>query len=148
MRRWGVGWPCLSQARRGGGWLTAEGSVFHAMVSVMAVKIQLSSPSGVLRSWSLPGIWSTKSGSRSPMDRRFCVMNHRSATRMGVVRQAVKMSAGNLGSIGSSSLPPHGASTMHSRCAALVGPPPAPSAPGSGPAACCRAAIIGLCGPW
>lgn len=40
-------------------WKTADGSVFQAMVSVMAVKIQLSSPSGVLRSLSLPGMWST-----------------------------------------------------------------------------------------
>ena len=32
------------------------GSVFQAMVSVMAVKIQFSSPSGVRRSFSLPGI--------------------------------------------------------------------------------------------
>ena len=31
------------------------GRVFHAMVSVMAVKIQFSSPRGVLRSFSLPG---------------------------------------------------------------------------------------------
>lgn len=32
------------------------GSTFQAMVSVMAVKIQLSSPSGVRLSFSLPGI--------------------------------------------------------------------------------------------
>lgn len=32
------------------------GSTFQAMVSVMAVKIQLSSPSGVRLSLSLPGI--------------------------------------------------------------------------------------------
>lgn len=49
----------------------------------------------------------------------FCVMNQRSAMSMGVVRQAVKRSAGNCGSLGSSSLAPHGLSTMQSR---LAGP--------------------------
>lgn len=33
-----------------------RGRTFHAMVSVMAVKIQFSSPRGVLRSFSRPGI--------------------------------------------------------------------------------------------
>ena len=37
-------------------WKVARGRLFHAMVSVMAVKIQLSSPSGVLRSVWRPGI--------------------------------------------------------------------------------------------
>lgn len=36
--------------------VSPRGSTFQAMVSVMAVKIQLSSPSGVLRSFSRPGI--------------------------------------------------------------------------------------------
>lgn len=37
-------------------YLSPRGSTFQAMVSVMAVKIQFSSPRGVLRSFSRPGI--------------------------------------------------------------------------------------------
>jgi hypothetical protein len=44
----------------------------------------------------------------------FCWMNHRSAIGIGVVRQLVKVSAGNSGFIGSSSCAAHGASTMQS----------------------------------
>lgn len=42
-------------------WKSARGSTFHAIVSVMAVKIQLSSPSGVLRSVWRPGMRSIRS---------------------------------------------------------------------------------------
>lgn len=39
-----------SRSWRNSFWNSGRGSTFHAMVSVMAVKIQFSSPSGVLRS--------------------------------------------------------------------------------------------------
>ena len=55
------------------------------------------------------------------MDRLFCVMNQRKATKMGVVRQAVKMSAGNLGLVGKSSLAAQGAKTIQSRWVILDG---------------------------
>ena len=55
-------------------WKSARGKLFHAIVSVMAVKIQLSSPSGVLRSVWRPGMRSISSldtpGTRTP---RRCV---------------------------------------------------------------------------
>mmetsp|Transcript_40172 Transcript_40172/g.100494 ORF Transcript_40172/g.100494 Transcript_40172/m.100494 type:complete len:243 (+) Transcript_40172:71-799(+) len=83
-------------------WNKSGGKRFHAIVSVMAVNIQLSSPKTVLRSLSLPGILSTKSGSmcRRGEDR---VQNHRRAILMGVVRHEVNMSAGRSGFCGSSS---------------------------------------------
>jgi hypothetical protein len=62
----------------------------------MAVNIQFNSPRGVFRSFSFPGMWSTNSTSTSAMERGFWAMNQRRATRMGVVRQDVNRSAGNL----------------------------------------------------
>jgi hypothetical protein len=44
-------------------WKRSGGNMFHAIVSVMAVKIQLSSPMIVLRLLSCPGIWSSRCGS-------------------------------------------------------------------------------------
>ena len=64
------------------------------MVSVMAVKIQFSSPRGVLRSMSLPGRLSSRSGERSFIVSGCCRMNHRIAMLTGVVRHEVNMSAG------------------------------------------------------
>mmetsp|Transcript_14174 Transcript_14174/g.44321 ORF Transcript_14174/g.44321 Transcript_14174/m.44321 type:complete len:230 (-) Transcript_14174:764-1453(-) len=75
-------------------WKSGLGSVFHAMVSVIAVKIQLSSPSGVFRSFWRPGMASTISGVTLPA-RRLRRRNHRSAILMGVVRHEVKTSAGS-----------------------------------------------------
>ena len=78
--------------RRGGGggrtwrkrrWKSSGGSRFHAMVSVMAVKIQLSSPSTLLRLLSCPGMRSISSGSTARSgDGR--VQNHRSAILIGL----------------------------------------------------------------
>mmetsp|Transcript_16622 Transcript_16622/g.38334 ORF Transcript_16622/g.38334 Transcript_16622/m.38334 type:complete len:286 (+) Transcript_16622:347-1204(+) len=94
-------------------WKRSGGRRFHAIVSVMAVKIQLSSPSTVLRSLSRPGILSTRSGSmwRRGEDR---VQNHLKAILMGVVRQEVNMSAGRSGFWGRSSPVLHAANTMWS----------------------------------
>ena len=50
------------------------------MVSVTAVKIQFSSPSGVLRSVCLPGMRSMCSLVRPCCRTRLCAKNHRSAT--------------------------------------------------------------------
>ena len=79
------------------------------MVSVMAVKIQLSSPRGVRLSFSFPGILVIislvicfRSGLRE--------MNQRRPAMMGVVRQQVNKSAGRSGCIGSNSLGPQAAS--------------------------------------
>jgi hypothetical protein len=49
-------------------WKRGDGSVFQAIVSVIAVKIQLSSPMGVFLSLSLPGMRSTQSGWMPCMD--------------------------------------------------------------------------------
>lgn len=110
-----------SRSLRKSFWNSGRGSTFHAMVSVMAVKTQLSSPSGVLRSVWRPGMRSIRS----------CVMpsprsserdtNQRSATLIGVVRHAVKTSAGRSGLCGSSSCAWHAPSAMISR----IGSPPA-----------------------
>lgn len=48
-------WPAALPAQAGAA-ASPRGSTFHAMVSVMAVKIQFSSPKGVLLSFSRPGI--------------------------------------------------------------------------------------------
>ena len=61
-------------------WKSALGSMFHAMVSVMAVKIQLSSPRGVLRSVCLPGMRSMSSLLRPSCRSRLREQNQRSAT--------------------------------------------------------------------
>ena len=65
--------------------------MFHAMVSVTAVKIQLSSPRGVRRELRWPGILSIIS-IVIPV-RIVCVQNQRKAILMGVVRHDVNMSA-------------------------------------------------------
>ena len=107
------------------------------MVSVIAVNIQLSSPSGVRRSFNLPGTlqrgrwWVT--GERflsifmhhthlsmisgvTPLTRLSFPTRWRQyqsrAVLMGVVRQVVKRSAGNVGFIGSISLAPQAANWM------------------------------------
>mmetsp|Transcript_70578 Transcript_70578/g.188371 ORF Transcript_70578/g.188371 Transcript_70578/m.188371 type:complete len:281 (-) Transcript_70578:405-1247(-) len=93
------------------------GSRFQAMVSVTAVKIQLSSPSTVLRSLSLPGTWSASSGSIRVSGAPFW-HSQRRAILCGVVRQAVKTSAGSDGFCGSVSPALHAARRMwsSSRC--------------------------------
>ncbi len=83
------------------------------MVSVMDVKIQLSSPSGVRRSVSVPGIassWWAVSGGSSGECREKC----RSAMVMGVVRQQVNRSAGSDGCSGGDWLAEVADSTMRS----------------------------------
>jgi len=61
-------------------WNRALGRVFQAMVSVMAVKIQFSSPSGVLRSVCLPGMRSMRSLVSPSLPSRLLAQNHRRAT--------------------------------------------------------------------
>jgi len=61
-------------------WNSALGSMFQAIVSVMAVKIQFSSPSGVLRSVCLPGMRSMSSFVRPSCRSKLLEQNHRSAT--------------------------------------------------------------------
>lgn len=57
-----------SKSCRNSFWKSFEGRVFHAMASMIAVKIQCSSPRGVLRCCSSPGMLSTQSGSTPSMD--------------------------------------------------------------------------------
>jgi hypothetical protein len=52
-------------------WKVFDGSVVQAIVSVIAVKIQFSSPRGVLRSLSLPGTLPATSGFTSTMEYGF-----------------------------------------------------------------------------
>lgn len=61
-------------------WKSGRGSVFHAIVSVMAVNTQLSSPSGVLRSVCFPGIRSISSLVSPSCRSRLREQNQRSAT--------------------------------------------------------------------
>lgn len=68
-------------------------------MSVIAVKIQLSSPRGVLRSDILPGMF-RPSAKVGPPGKGFCRMKKRTAISMGVVRQDVKISAGRPGFVG------------------------------------------------
>ena len=84
----------------------------HAIVSVIAVNIQFNSPLGVLRSFSLPGIFSAKSGFTSAILKGFCRINHRNAMTTGVVRHAVNISAGHCGDNGKFSLALHAANTI------------------------------------
>lgn len=49
-------------------WNRCDGKLFHAIASMMAVKIQCNSPRGVRRSLNFPGISSTQSGSTFAMD--------------------------------------------------------------------------------
>src|ERR1700761_7677046 len=83
-------------------WKSDRGKVVHAIVSVMEVKIQLSSPRGVRRSLGSPGILgiiATVTGVGS----WWFIMKYRRAMSMGDVRQAVKRSAGSSGHMGSCS---------------------------------------------
>ena len=83
------------------------------MVSVMAVKIQFSSPIGVLRSETLPGmLWASRK--LTLVGRGFCKMKKRTAMVMGSVRQEVKISAGSSGLVGSDSRSLHAAKWMQS----------------------------------
>lgn len=88
--------------------------MFHAMVSVMAVKIQLSSPKGLFRSDNLPGILSNKSKSIPWRIKTELETNQRNAILMGHVKQEVKTSAGSSGFIGKSSFAPQAARRMKS----------------------------------
>mmetsp|Transcript_18944 Transcript_18944/g.39434 ORF Transcript_18944/g.39434 Transcript_18944/m.39434 type:complete len:222 (-) Transcript_18944:750-1415(-) len=94
-------------------WNSGDGSMFHAIVSVIAVNIQFSSPIGVFLSFILPGILSTQSGWIPAMESLFWLTNQRRAIGIGVVRQLVKTSCGNSGFRGRFSSFPHGQSTMH-----------------------------------
>ena len=93
-------------------WKTLDGNVFHAIVSVIAVKIQCSSPLGVLRSEWSPGMFSDSSRGMSPMLCGFCSISHRNAMGMGVVRHDVNTSAGYCGLMGRISLARQAARTM------------------------------------
>ena len=84
----------------------------QAIVSVMAVKIQFSSPLGVLRSLSLPGMFSARSGLTSPREWGFCKINHLKKIGRGVVRHAVNISAGYRGLSGRISFELQAARTM------------------------------------
>lgn len=64
---------------------------FQAIVSVIAVNIQFSSPIGVLLSFSLPGILSSISDV-IVFSSGFMLMNHLRPIEIGVVRQLVKTS--------------------------------------------------------
>ena len=79
-------------------------------MSVIAVKIQLSSPSAVRRSFSLPGIRSIMSGVTPAT--RVRPQYHFSATLIGVVRHDVNRSAGSAGFVGSTSSTSHAANKM------------------------------------
>lgn len=61
-------------------WKSDLGSMFQAMVSVIAVKIQLSSPRGVLRSVCLPGMRSMSSLVSPSCLNRLREQNQRNAT--------------------------------------------------------------------
>lgn len=87
----------------------SRGNDNHAMVSVTAVKIQLSSPNGVRLSFKSPGIRITictvilDLGSRAVSTFRFngsCSTKYRKAISIGEVKQQVKTSAGRSGVIG------------------------------------------------
>jgi hypothetical protein len=64
------------------------------MVSVMAVKIQFSSPSGVFLLFCCPGILSMRSSADPVAFEDRPLQNHCSAILIGVVRHAEKTSAG------------------------------------------------------
>mmetsp|Transcript_153727 Transcript_153727/g.268884 ORF Transcript_153727/g.268884 Transcript_153727/m.268884 type:complete len:220 (+) Transcript_153727:93-752(+) len=79
-------------------WNNSLGSSIHAIVSVMAVKIQFSSPVGVLRSFICPSRSSVRLvGTSRKRVCLFCNWNHVRAILIGVVRQEVKISAGSCG---------------------------------------------------
>ena len=93
---------------------SARGSTVQAMVSVTAVSVQFSSPNGVRRSWSRPGIFITMS-TFSGLGSGFCSTNQRREISIGDVRQQVNRSAGRSGFIGSTSSAPHAARWIESR---------------------------------
>ena len=99
-------------------WKVSLANVFHAIVSVIAVNIQLSSPSIVLLSPNWPGIFSSSSRcTLGPMWPTLepLITNHLRATLMGVVRQEEKRSAGSSGAMGSSWSLAQAASWMQER---------------------------------
>ena len=113
-------------------WNSGCGRTFHAMVSVMAVKIQFNSPSGVFLLFSCPGILSMRS-MEIPSPRRMDLwQNHRSAILIGVVRHELNTSAGSSADCGRSSSAPHAASRIVSCPPAPRGMMP-PSVPPSAP---------------
>ena len=83
----------------------------QAMVSVIAVSIQLSSPSGVLRSDASPGILRAMSSGR-PSEKGWCMMYDLTAMSIGVVKQEVKRSPGRRGLVGRTSSDAQAASCM------------------------------------
>lgn len=85
------------------------------MVSVTAVNIQLSSPNGVRLSDVRPGSLSTISIVILLVSSGLRITTHRSDISIGVVRHAVKTSAGKSGFIGKVSFGPHAASCIQSR---------------------------------
>jgi hypothetical protein len=87
----------------------SRGNDNHAIVSVTAVKIQLSSPNGVRLSFKSPGIRMTictvifDLGSRAVSTFLFkgsCSTKYRKAISIGEVKQQVKTSAGRSGVMG------------------------------------------------
>ncbi len=98
-------------------WNKSESSTFHAIVSVIAVNIQLSSPSIVRLSVTWPGIFSSRSMVRPGMSWHefFWDTYQWRAARIGVVKHAVNRSRGKLGCMGKSSLRPHAAKWIESR---------------------------------
>ena len=61
-------------------WNRAWGSVFQAIVSVIAVKIQFSSPRGVFLSVCFPGMRSIRSRVKPSLQSKLLAQNQRSAT--------------------------------------------------------------------
>ena len=98
-------------------WKSSLSSTFQAMVSVIAMNIQLSSPIMVYLSDVLPGTLSSRSMVRPGISwhRFFCVMYQWSAVLIGVDKHAVNKSIGRSGWAGSSSLRPHAAKWIESR---------------------------------
>ena len=123
-----------SRSCRNSRWNSGRGRTFHAMVSVMAVKIQFNSPSGVFLLFCCPGILSmTSTLIPSPL-RIERLTNHLSAILIGVVRHAEKTSAGRSADCGRSSSAPHAARRMHSLAPAPRGiVPPAVSGRAAAP---------------
>ena len=91
---------------------SARGRVFHAMVSVIAVNIQLSSPRGLLRSCRRPG--TLNSSTDIFVCKGFCKTKYLRAISMGVVKQHVKRSAGRSGLVGNVSVFSQAASRIQS----------------------------------
>ena len=98
-------------------WNKSLSKTFHAIVSVMDVKIQLSSPIIVRLSFIWPGIFSSKSIVKPGMSlhKFFCDTYQCKAVLIGVVKQAVNKSMGKSGCIGKSSFLLHAAKCIESR---------------------------------